>query len=207
MNVSSIIKRVLMKPNWIKPVFDDAIYENSKESFSGGALSDSNLMFVFSDSIESNSDRLAQWISNTENSEVFITTDNLVDCFINDSAKTFRVFDHIINYISVCNDKDVYELYSLLQKESEYLISYKTYGTICTVVIMDEDSICIVNAIKSLIEGNGWVMANHNIISNGILALNNITIDEIVKSALFLSGKYGQLLVGNIIELGKKIDG
>lgn len=204
MELISLIKKIIMNPHWINPIFDDVIYEDRQESYSGGSLSNSNLLLVFSEILQCEKNKIVQFISNSENCEVVMTSENAFDCAIEDALKTIGHFEHIINCIDVNNEEDVYRLYSLLQKESGYLLNRNYYGTICTVVVSDEYNNCILHGVKSLIEGCGWVMPNHKIISNGILTTREVMMNEVMRSALFLSSKYGQLLTGNIIELGRK---
>jgi hypothetical protein len=203
----SKIRKLLGKPIIIKPIVDQRIYDKENSSFCGNSLSDSNVLVL------TNNER---WISDIElraknekcciKSVCIETTDRITENNIFEYAKyNVGPFQHIINFYKVDNKSfDICEtIYENLKIETDYLKKSLLVGTICTVIVYDTeiDNLTkgMIAAVDSLIKGLGIVLPAHDIISNGIISPNTVPLGNIIDTTIFLSGKFGHMLTGEVI--------
>lgn len=123
--------------------------------------------------------------------------------------------DHVINLFHLddslqllvgekYNDNDLVSLvYQSLKVEADALVDSQ-YATITTAVLGNEtiESKIITATIKACVEGLGKALGNHGLICNGVYVNGGGKLDEMVKMSIYLSSKYGQILAGQMIELG-----
>lgn len=197
-----VIKRILSvfdRKSTIDSIKDEFIYDGISKGYAGGSLEHSNLMIVYSQDI--NIDEVEK-ILNYEKCCIkscaisSISKSNLQEL----GADLIGGFNHIINFVHIGKDYDIYEIYRLLQIEAEYLIENNTYATLCTALMVGKDN-PIVSGITSLIKGLGYAMPNHNIVANGVVAGNDLEISSVVQATIFLSSKYGQIMTGEVIKM------
>lgn len=212
------IRRIIGNAEHVTTISDEHIYEENEKSYTGGSLAGSNVLIV--SNIRKKLDSL-ELLENTLNIE---QCGIIKRCLISDMDKKSideqlgnieeSKFEHIINWVENISGNegyvncDVKLLYFLLQAECNYLISNGSYGTICTAIISDmetdtsfEAEVC---GMKSLINGLGYFMPKHEIIVNGVLAEQYIPLEEIIHTIIYLSGKYGQILTGEVLRMEKR---
>lgn len=206
------IKRILGKPIIVDNIVDMRKYPDNCLSYAGNSLMDANVLIIIKDDIILVDEiyhllkaENCTYVGLKLNSEESLTVKKIYE----NGREILGPFNHIINFYYFDNNVDEKKLlrtiYQHLQIEVQYLIDYAKKGSICTVVIYDE---CISDEIRatikgaeSLIEGLGIVLPNHQIIGNGIIAQSNIPLSEVVKSAIYLSSKYGQILTGEVLKM------
>jgi hypothetical protein len=202
------IKKIFGKAVVVRPIADQRIYEDNFNSYCGNSLADSNVLLLTNckEWMQAYEDQLRKencYFTLVENPlEDDLTQQKLVE-YSNDLIGPYR---HIINLYRVSDDSNfVQHLYTTLQKESDYLINSVNYGTICTAVVWDETLSDIARAsiggITSLVKGLGYVLPKHGIIENGISAKSDVPIEQIMHGTIFLSGKYGNVLTGEVLNL------
>jgi hypothetical protein len=85
------------------------------------------------------------------------------------------------------------------------MVEYVKKGTICTAIVYDEllskEAKAAIAAAEGLIAGLGFVLSNHHVIANGVLASSAVPMENIQKTAFYLSGKYGQILNGEVLKM------
>lgn len=199
----SLLKQVFSifeKKNIIDPIRDDFIYDGVPDGYAGGSLEHSNVIIVGSEMIDVT---IAEDIFARECCYVkSCTCSELSGKMKLDAigADLIGSFNHIVNIISVNQNYDIYELYRLLQVETDYLIEKNIYATICTVIV-SYPSNPIDSGIISLLKGLGSALPNHNIILNGILSYGCSELSATVEAAVYLSSKYGQIMTGEVIKM------
>ena len=116
-------------------------------------------------------------------------------------------FEHIINFVklpkeSFPSDEQVYAVYQLLQQEADYAVTYGT-KSICAVICAehDMDSTAAQACLKSCIEGLAPRLGEHGILINGCTADEDTEEVNMINAAMYLSGKYGQIMTGQVLEL------
>ena len=202
MDIKKVLKRIIGKPQWKKALYDDVIYENDMESFSGNSLSNSNILILADESLYDKIEKAVKHIEKIEKCDISLIKSYGFNGLLNEEINKIGGYDHIINCCIVNKDDDVYRIYSLLQEETNYLVDRECYSTVCTMIFAENPNSSNVIAIKGILEGLGEVLPNHNIIENGAIVSGNLLINEAIQTALFLSGKYGQLLTGFVVEMG-----
>ncbi len=217
-NVKKIIKRVIGKVDYLSPISDVYQYKRNMESFSGNSISDSNILIVTNlDGQSQDSKVIASGISveNGINTFLIVPECNISkNSIIKSGDNLIGPYDHVINIISFKNcfefeqnsfikPVSIEQIYKLIQVEADYMIEKVKYGTICTAVIynnlVDIKYIAEIEGIRSLISGLGIVMPNHNIILNGVISSEKVPMSKIVNALVYLSGKYGQVLDGEVL--------
>lgn len=196
-------------------IFDKVVYKERENSFSGGSLSDSNILIVSNKSISE--DTAIQLLRNENVGFNVIHLNNLMSSsnITDASAELIGPFTHIVNVIwyektsniesDKCgfNNDAMFRIYQWHQEEVDYLVKQSLYGTLCTVFIGNEDIDCAVikKNVELLIKGLAESLANHGLICNGIVANQSIPIKDLLCSALFLSSKYGQIMTGEVLHM------
>lgn len=200
------------KTEWRVPIYDDNIFEHNEQSFCGGSLMGSRILVV----LDSCDDEVVELLKNYLDMERVVFT--IVSCELEENLEDVllkkgcieRNFEHIINYFGKgIQINCVKYLYFLLQQEILYVTKKRLqYGTICSVVVDDEEddiqAKAGIIASKSLLLGLGNLVSNYNLIQSGIIASRSVPLEKIVETAIFLSGKYGQMLTGEVIEMKSK---
>lgn len=213
MNMSFInkIRKLICHRQYINPIVDENIYQNLEKSYSGGSLSESNLLVVTNIPI---SEDLICTIQKNENVSVLCINGELSrEDIVSASKELIGSFTHIVNLYRKDENMslltasgeypktdDMYRVYQWLQEEVSYLVPLEQYATICTAFISDDSdySFVLKKNMKMLALSLGVVLANHSIINNGIIASNKVKLVDILQTALFMSSKYGQILGGTI---------
>ena len=107
---------------------------------------------------------------------------------------------HVINIIACDNDSKLIGLvYQLLQAETDFFVNVDRQTSICTVVITDNN--LNIDVVTSLIKGLAGALGNHRIICNGIVTNSMDNLDDAIKTMMFLSSKYGNIMTGEVIKV------
>lgn len=214
--ILKLIRKILGCEKTVSPIVDSVSYSANEHSFCGNSLSDSNLLVVHSEN--QNCGLFEKYLANEHTSFAFIKLSN--DLCLNDFAdagrKLLGPFTHIVNIVKVdeCNGllhqnsgfnglDATGVLFRLLQKETDYLVKNLQYSTISTILILNPsvDAAVMSKSLELSIEGLAPLLANHDIICNGAVADQSVPEARIYETALFLSGKYGQILTGEMLRL------
>lgn len=206
--ISRMIKKVFGKAIYLEPIADQNIYVDNMESYSGNSLEEKNILIVMIGSgLQKNMEEVERQFrierANVktyvmEDVEVSVQTINAL------SGEMIGPFDHIINLIDTEHfdtTEGVYVIYNLLQAESDYLIELPGKGTLCTAVITD--NAIIRRTVRTLVHGLGNALGAHSIIENGLSASRSVPVIAVVRTAVYLSGKYGHILAGEFLALSE----
>lgn len=215
-----ILKRILGHKVLKDTIVDDAIYKNIPNSYCGGSLADSNILIVTNGNIVE--EMLDSLVLKEEATFKLIKLSSLMNTkVIKEAGETFiGPFTHIINMVyaedfghlfdgyNTYNPHDtLYKIFQWHQQEVDYLVAQSQYATICTVFIGGDDIDTSVKKrnVEMLVKGLAEVLANHGMICNGIIADNEVPLNDIVNSSLFMSSKYGQVMSGEVLQLKNKM--
>lgn len=216
MNIKNILKKLLFKVSYIDHIIDRVQYPDIKKSYAGGSLATSNLLIVANKTVD---EQMVQEFFSIEqvNYQVFYTSKLITnEDIFKSSYSLVGPFTHIINFFYVENNGRIfkddflynnndsfYKLYRCLQVEVDYLVRLNQYATISTCFIYDNtiDGCIQKRHADMCIRGLAEVLSNHNIICNGIVASEGIPFDILLKSSLFMSSKYGQIMSGEVLDL------
>lgn len=203
--IELIIKKMFGKEKIINPIIDPYNYNENRNSFSGGSLDESNVLIVVSSQDIYNS--LHNRVSKFGNKVIVETEDNVINR-INEIARNSESligpFTNIINIIYDMNSTEgnkVYEVYNLLQIESNYLIEVVDKGVISTAFISNVDEEC--KAVESLLKGLSLVLGEHGVIENGLIANKTVDVKDILEVLSYLNSKYGYILTGEVLRLSE----
>lgn len=203
--IELIIKKMFGKEKIINPIIDSYNYNENRNSFSGGSLDESNVLIVVSSQDIYNS--LHNRVSNFGNKVIVETEDNVINR-INEIARNSESligpFTNIINIIydmKSTEENKVYEVYKLLQIESNYLIEVVDNGAISTAFISNRDEEC--KAVESLLKGLSLVLGEHGVIENGLIANKTVDVKDILDVLSYLNSKYGFILTGEVLRLSE----
>lgn len=205
----------LTKVCYVDGIYDKNFYEENKQSYAGGSLEDSNVLVLSND--EAVLPKLNAFLKREKcysqacdmkkihSAESFSSCNNLIG-----------PFDHVINIVKMdkCdtlltsqktyNGNDIlHQLYHLLQMETDYLVQNDRYATLTTAFQSDGsiEGDIISEAVAHLLNGLSKPLSNHHLVENGLVATVKITEDTIIKNALFLASKYGQVMAGETMKL------
>lgn len=206
----SVIKRLFGKPKIARPIIDTCNYKDNGQSYCGNSLSESNVLFITNERNQTND--IEEFILREECEVKKIRLDKDQRVKVGDIIETgmddcIGPFQHIIMLYRISSkDIDVCEaIYEDLKNIAEYMISTNVNGSICVALISEKELSlqmrATIKGIESLIKGLGCVLPKHRIIINGIVAESIIPMNSIMKVIIFLSGKYGQVLTGEIIQM------
>ena len=188
--IRNICKKMFGKEEVINPIIDPYNYNGKQNSFSGGSLEEKNILIVVS--CQDTYDSVKEWTSDLGAKVVVEKQENIID--IESSSSTLiGPFTNIINII--------YEVYNLLQIESDYLIEVANKGSISTAFISDRNENC--KATESLIKGLSLALGEHGVIENGLIANKAVQLHDILNSLSYLNSKYGYILAGEVLILSE----
>jgi len=215
--ILSIIRKFFKLEKVVDPIVDEVDYSSNLKSFSGNSLSDSNILVIHNDCVD---EALYASLISNENAYcaiVKVSGEVSIDELVSAGNKLLGPFTHIINIIELneyntfmdaqdlFNQQDSFSsLFRLLQTETEYLVKINQYATITTVFKSNSsiDSAVVAQCLELLIDGLSPLLANHNLICNGIVADGDVPSEDVYRATLFLCGKYGQILTGEILRMG-----
>lgn len=205
------IRKLICHRQYVNPIVDENIYQNLEKSYSGGSLSESNLLVVTNIPIPEDLILKIQKNENVSISVLCINGGLSREDIVSASKELIGPFTHIVNLYRKDENMslltasgeypktdDMYRVYQWLQEEVSYLVPLELYATICTAFISDDSdySFVLKKNMEMLVLSLGDVLANHSIINNGIIASNKVKLVDILQTALFMSSKYGQILGG-----------
>ena len=199
--ITKIIKKMVGKEEIINPIVDPYKYTGNLNSYSGGSLEEKNILIVVSH--QDTYDSVKEWASDFEAKVAVEKQENIID-ITSSSATLIGPFTNIINIIYDADSKDinsVYEVYNLLQIESNYLIEVANKGSISTAFISDKNENC--KAIESLIKGLSLAIGEHGVIENGLIANKSVQLHDIFNSLSYINSKYGYILAGEVLILSE----
>lgn len=218
MSIKSIIRNLISIKKYIPAVIDRNIYPQNRNSYCGGSLFESNMLFVSNrhEIIKNEVTSLAE--IEKFNFEI---TDNLNS--VNDieklSINSIGPFSHVVNIFF--SETEVYcvdtkggynqndlmcNLHQINQIESGYLALRSLPSTITNVYIkakQGSEDVITADNIEFMTKGLSRVLSNHNIICNGVISDIEVPLEYTFKTISFLCGKYGQLQAGVSIRLHK----
>lgn len=199
--ITKIIKKMVGKEEIINPIVDPYNYTGNLNSYSGGSLEEKNILIVVSH--QDTYDSVKEWACDFEAKVVVEKQENIID-IASSSATLIGPFTNIINIIYDADSQDnnsVYEVYNLLQIESNYLIEVANKGSISTAFISDKNENC--KAIESLIKGLSLAIGEHGVIENGLIANKSVQLHDIFNSLSYINSKYGYILAGEVLILSE----
>lgn len=199
--IKNICKKMFGKEEVINPIIDPYNYSGKLNSFSGGSLEEKNILIVVS--CQDTYDSVKEWTSDLGARVIVEKQENIIDIESSSSA-LIGPFTNIINIIYDADSKDnnsVYEVYNLLQIESNYLIEVANKGSISTAFISDRNENC--KAVESLIKGLSLVLGEHGVIENGLITNKAVQLYDILNSLSYLNSKYGYILAGEVLILSE----
>lgn len=214
--IFNIIRKFFKLEKVVNPIIDEIDYSSNLKSFSGNSLSDSNILVIHNGCVEEN--LYASLLSNENACYAFVevSEDISVNKLVSAGNKLLGPFTHIINIIELnglnsfmealahFNQRDVFSsLFRLLQTETEYLVKINQYATMTTALKLNSsiDSAIAAQCLELLIEGLSPLLANHNLICNGFVVGTEVPSEDIYRTSLFLCGKYGQILTGEVLRM------
>ena len=203
----------------LRPIADTNIYELNENSYSGNSLQDSNVLII------GNDDELIRTAKNKFKDEgcyVAIINNGFDDLqsYSIDCAEATMIghFDHIVNIIKpdvnqelfksnrAYNNRDIVRIiYQWLQIEVDYLDKNLEQSTLQVVFIKHQiEYIDILShSVVNMLRGLARKLLPHGIVANGIITDESIPQDAVVQSLMFITGKYGEVIAGEFIELKK----
>lgn len=212
------LKNKLSRPIYIEPLVNYVEYSSIDYSYTGGSLSESNILIITNISIPENLILTAEDTERASISLLYVTDDISEDIITTSGGKLIGPYTHVINIFRKNDELEVlskegdfsntdamHQVYQWLQIEASYLISLNQHATIATAYIGDKTtySSCLKKNIEMCIGGLGEALSNHNIICNGVVSSNSVPVKDILNTCLFLSSKFGQILVGEVINMEK----
>lgn len=199
-----------LKKVYVKPVYDDIVYDANAKSFCGCSLEYSNVL-VITYSVNEKEISVMKEIANMEQCHLSVIDDsslNSVQNIMNLSSNLMGSYKHFINIFDFTNkafdDSLVTYIYNVFQNEIEYLLQNKVHATICSIIRMNRDesvNSAMISGYSNIIRGLGEVFPNHNVFENGIITSKETPISIAFSMALFMSGKYGHILNGEIVNM------
>lgn len=216
--IKKIIRKTFFHRETIHPIIDQVPYAPIEESYCGGSLAESNVLVVTNDqaiAVEDFKIRFAK--EHASVGVLFVSSDDLeLKDIVQAGSELIGPFTHIINVLhfneqgnlvnpdGTFNGEDMMRLaYQWCQVEVDYLVKLSNYATLCTVYIHSEstDSMVIGTGIHHLVSGLAKVLSPHGIICNGVTASLVVPQDAWLASSIFLSGKYGQIMTGEVLNM------
>ena len=132
------------------------------------------------------------------------------------SGELVGPFDIIINSLSVGADELLFHIdstenrfdgvklfYQLSQIESDYFIVHNKAGHLLNICLYKNtvQANVVKASMKNLICGLGVSLGRHGIIVNGITAERSIPREDVIKTGAYLISRYGEVLLGEVMEL------
>lgn len=212
-----LIKKLFGKRVLVYPIVDTNIYEPNESSYSGNSLQDSNVLIVGNDEELINAAVTAYKNEGCSVSLLSIGYEEMTEKSIENSrALLIGHFDHIVNIIkpdsahglfgegNVYNHKDIeWVVYQWLQVEVDYLDKYLNQSSVHVVFVRHpmEYIDVVTHSVMNMLRGLARRLLVHGIIANGVVADSGIPLEAIMQSLMFVTGKYGEVIAGEFIEL------
>ena len=211
--LKKVMRRFWGRIQYITPIVDKTQYPSILGS-AGGSLYESNVLVVTN---IPQLDAIRKLFEKEQCNLFAILLDSVLtkEKISASMEKMVGKCDHVINLFHLddslqllvgekYNDNDLVSLvYQSLKVEVDALVDSQ-YATITTAVLGNAttESKIITATIKACVEGLGKPLGNHGLICNGVDVNGEGKLDEMVKMSIYLSSKYGQILAGQMIELG-----
>lgn len=215
--IIKIIKRCIGHRTLIQPIVDTNVYDANENSFSGNSLQDSNVLIVGCDEILV---QVAEHYYKNEGCYVSILNQSYRELTLGDIDRAGNVllghFDHIVNIITPSVGHDLFHashtynrrdlervIYEWLQVESDYLATNLKRSSLHVVLINRpmEYLDVVSHSIVSMLLGLAKRLLVHGIVANGVVADEDIPVDAVMQSLMFVTGKYGEVIAGEFIDL------
>lgn len=216
--IKGIIKKCLFHQETIRPIIDPVQYASIEKSYSGGSLAESNVLVITNDqaiAVEDIRNRFS--VEHASVGFLFASSDNLkLNDIVLAGDELIGPFTHVINVLrfnehgnlikpdGTFNNEDMMRLaYQWCQAEVDYLVKTSNYATLCTVFIHSDstDSVVVGSGISHLVSGLAKLLSPHGIICNGVTATPSVPQDAWLAASVFLSGKYGQIMTGEVLNM------
>ena len=215
--VIRIIKRLIGHRILVHPIVDANVYDANENSFSGNSLQDSNVLIVGCDETLM---RSAECYYKNEGCYVVklwqgyreLTTEDINEA----RGDLLGHFDHVVNIIMPDVDHDLLHtdhtynhrdlervVYQWLQVESDYLDKNLQRSSLHVVFVKRsmEYLDVVSHSIVSMLRGLAKRLLAHGIVANGVVADEDIPMDAVMQSLMFVTGKYGEVIAGEFIDL------
>lgn len=215
MSIYSVLKSFLYRTTYLEHIVDKVKYPSIAKSYAGGSLATSNILIVTNRPIDNK--LIEEYFSIEQvNYSVILISDLLLNVdIIKAEDGLIGPFTHIVNFFcqdnsrtsqnqdSQYNNDSFYKIYQWQQIEVDYLVKINQYSTICTCYIYNDSILGYVEKrhAEMCIRGLASVLSNHGIVCNGMVANANIPFDILLKSSIFMSSKYGQIMSGEVLDL------
>lgn len=205
--IKYLAPKILKKKEYVDPICDWNVYSDNRSSFCGHSLSMANVLIVTND--EHLAEQAKELLAAEGSFSVALIHKGELELSMlqEGEASLIGPFEHIMNILTTQSMQDEMEYprlpYQWLQTETEYLISNQRKASVCTAYLYENTLEARMRAegVCSLIEGLGVVLPNHNIVENGVMAHLDIPVKDVLCAAIYLSGKYGQILNGECMKM------
>ncbi|GFH99797.1 hypothetical protein IMSAGC004_02202 [Bacteroidaceae bacterium] len=203
----------------VHPIVDINVYAPNENSFSGNSLQDSNVLIV---GCEENLMQAAKDYYKNEGCYVSILKQGYQELTLEDINRAEDAllghFDHIVNIIvpiAGCglfhadytyNNRDLERvIYQWMQVEANYLDIKQQRSSLHIVLVKRtvEHSEVLFHSIINMLRGLAKRLLAHGVIANGVSAGEDVPVDAVMQSLMFVTGKYGEVIAGEFIELKK----
>lgn len=206
------IRSIIGKEYHVYPIIDTTRYNDLPQSFTGGSLSDSRVLWVVNDpSFDDMIERVCQ--EEKVGASKSLLANNVLSAGFNSNSETgVASYYHIVNVIKFScsldeeNDgrgENIYRICNLIQNETQLLShSEPIIKTITTLIIFDEEMKIERDALSNYIIGVARnVLIGKRIICNGVFSSIEISIADAFHAAMFMSSKYAYGMAGEVISL------
>lgn len=197
--ITKIIKKLFGTEVVLNLIANPFLYKDNAESFCGGTLAEESILVVTNLDRES---QLQMIVQKLETEKCLHSMETDIEWRTLKESSNIVPYEHIINIID-CNKEgiDIYSVYQLLQKEADYVIEKSLCTSICTVVL-SQDHVARMT-LSTLIKGLGKALGIHGIVNNGVVAKTTASLETAINSAIYLSSKFGQIMAGEVLEMGE----
>lgn len=217
--IIKVIKKLVGHRNIVRPVVDINVYDANENSFSGNSLQDSNVLIVGCDKTLMRSAECYYKNEGCYVAKLWQSYRELTAEDINEArGDLLGHFDHIVNIIIPDADHDLLHadctynhrdlervVYQWLQVESDYLTKNMQCSSLHVVLVKHpmEYLDVVSHSIVSMLRGLAKRLLAHGIVANGVVADEAIPVDAVMQSLMFVTGKYGEVIAGEFIDLKK----
>lgn len=210
-----LIKKKVGREEKISPIIDEDIYVDLFSSSCGGTIKGKKIVVLTNSNIGIDIIQQKCCIEKSMCVIINLSKESIDKENINKLETHFWEADIVINMLngkSQLFDKDnlynsndiIGTLYRIIQKESDYFINNNKIPVICSVVFVGHDTVeeAVIRAgIKSMLQGLGYILPNHGIVSNALLVSKDINLEDVMNMVIFLVSKYGYALTGEVLEM------
>lgn len=215
--IIKIIKRLIGYRTLVHPIVDANVYDANEKSFSGNSLQDSNVLIVGCDETLM---QVAERYYKNEGCYVAMLNQGYRELTLGDidgaEGGLLGHFNHIVNIIKPSVEHDLLHadytynrrdlgrvVYQWLQVESDYLDKNLQRSSLHVVLVKRpvEYLDVLSHSIVSMLRGLAKRLLAHGIVANGVVADENIPVDAVIQSLMFVTGKYGEVIAGEFIDL------